>query len=193
MEYFMNAIFHIAGFLLFQRLLLMLIEQGKYEKYIRVVSGFLIILLLCSAVQQMTRGEGKLFDDILGQIEYTVQDGEFRRRLEQVEEQQKEEIYREYEKWILAEVQGYLERERYFLWEGQISFTEDGRVQQMELVIDRTWPGSIQPVEVQISLGEWQEENAAAEEQGKEWERIKGYLSECLGIRAEQISLRGGM
>jgi len=193
MEYFMNAIFHIAGFLLFQRLLLMLIEQGKYEKYIRVVSGFLIILLLCSAVQQMTRGEGKLFDDILGQIEYTVQDGEFRRRLEQVEEQQKEEIYREYEKWILAEVQGYLERERYFLWEGQISFTEDGRVQQMELVIDRTWPGSIQPVEVQISLGGWQEENAVTEEQGKEWERIKGYLSECLGIRAEQISLRGGM
>lgn len=192
MAYFMKTVFHIAGFLLFQRLLLTLVEQGKYEKYIRVVSGFLIILLLCAVIQRMVKGEEMLFDGVLGRIEYTAQEGEFRRRLDQMEEMQQEEIYREYEEWILTEVAGYLEQERYFLWEGKVSFAEDGRVQQVELVIDRTWPGHVRPVEVQVSLSGEQEGEQMTAEENREWERIKIYLAECLGIRPDQISLRGG-
>ena len=85
-----HIVFQIAAFLLFQTVLLHLVGQSKYEKYIRTFSGFLLILLLFSALRSVLGGENLMFE-IERQVEFATEEGDFQLKLRQAEESQQQD------------------------------------------------------------------------------------------------------
>ena len=213
MGYLLKAVFQIAAFLLFQTVLLNLVEQSRYEKYIRIFSGFLLILLLFSAVQSLYAGES-LIEEVGKRVEYVTEGEDFQLQLRQAEENQRKQIQEEYEKRVLQEAENCLAEERYFLVSGKVSFSDNWETEMLELVVSRTWKGDsdteaagetaspvetvrIEPVE-QVEVSGAEHAGEAGHAGGSEGDAgteahlnsLAYRLSGRLGISAERIVLK---
>ncbi len=138
MSQVLHIVFQIAAFLLFQTVLLQLVGQSKYEKYIRTFSGFLLILLLVSAIRSLVEG-GNLMAEVEKRVEFATEEGDFRLRLQQAEESQQQVLQKGYEERILEEVALCLLEERYFFVKGSVSFSPEWELEEIALVVSKTW------------------------------------------------------
>lgn len=196
MDGFMQVIREIAIFLLFQTVLIGLLENTKYERYVRVVSGFLLILLLISTVLNL-RGNGNLLQEIQAQVDYASEEQEMRIHFIQAEEAGHRQLLKEYEVQILTEAESVLKENRYFLREGEVVFGKEWEIEQIRLTIALTMkreektkgiPSEIVPVQIDSVSGSPSEvlENQSMTSVLQELQRS---LAERLGISAERIWL----
>ena len=211
-----HIVFQIAAFLLFQTVLLHLVGQSNYEKYIRTFSGFLLILLLFSALRSVLEGENLMFE-IERQVEFATEEGDFQLKLRQAEESQQQQLWQGYEKRILEEAAQCLAEERYFLSEGNVTFSKEWKLERIELVVSKTWEDGkkegeedeedmvdeiwIEPIEgispIQ-EIGSSKKEKPQKEEgsmsvkgdSDQELAQLQDRLAKRLGIQQKQIILR---
>lgn len=199
MDYVLRAVLQIAAFLLFQTVLLHLVERTRYEKYIRLFSGFLLILLLCSVIFSF-RGEADLMERVYRQVEYAEEEGEFRMRLEQAEEDRQAEIETAFEERILEEVKLCAADSRFFLVSGSVELNESYEIERVELELSRRQPKEgvsaeeasgretsvRRETEAHGRVREPEEEQPAAEAKGESAEpiRIEPVVIEPIGSEA---------
>lgn len=203
MEMILRTAMQAVSFLIFQTVLLHLVEQSRYARYIRVFSGFLLILVLISKVSSFQSGE-----DLIGQVEkqaaWRLEESDLRMQLQQAEDGRREQIRDEMEKRILTEAEQVLAEERFFLREGYVEFTEEERISAICLNVSRTRTGEesrehdslsirVEPVEkVEPIRTEPETDPEEKQENGEpdgEAERLASRVAGRMGIPVSRVCL----
>lgn len=142
----MEAIFQwvksLAYYLILVSLLSNLIPNGKYDRYIRLFTGAVFILLLIRPLSGSLNLEGKLAY-AYEKIRLQQDTGEFSSRLWGMEEERTRQIIRQYEEAAAQEVkrmaleEGLLCREAQVMIEGDSDSEKFGQVKELSLVLER--------------------------------------------------------
>lgn len=133
-----SVVLQLVTFLLFQTVLQNLVGESRFEKYIHIFSGFLVILLLFSGISSLW-SENDLLSESRQQIEFALNGSDFRQQLANAEENAKEEILEAYRNRIMEEIKAVLAEERFFLVEGKVTFSEQGEIESLYGKVSRVW------------------------------------------------------
>lgn len=103
MEYLLEWAWQIICCLIFITVLSNLLPKTGYEKYIRLFSGMVLILLILKPVTESLDLDDKIAA-LFQNIQFQEEAGEFRRQLSQMEQNRFDKMTEEYEKQVEEEV-----------------------------------------------------------------------------------------
>ena len=133
---------NIVSYLLFIRVLTGILPSVKYEKYIRLFAGCILILLVLRPLTEGLRLEDKIGGLFLS-ISFENEAGELRGQLEEMEEKRLERLFEQYEEEAAREMSRMAEEEGYLVKSAALHLERSreseyfGRVKDAELALSR--------------------------------------------------------
>ena len=92
----LEFVYHMVILLVFKSVIIHLIEGTKYEKYVRVSGGFLLLLLIISFVITM-KNQGNVLKNIIQEMEFDMESGDMIPRMKSMDERVENVILQEYQ------------------------------------------------------------------------------------------------
>jgi len=144
----------IVCYLLFTAVVMNLLPNGKYEKYLRLFAGCVLILLILKPVTGGLRLEEKI-DSVFRSLSLEYEIGEFAGELDEMEEKRLERLIGQYEAAAEEEITRLARKEGIPVQSARVRLVREGsredfgRVQGIELEIGGWGAGAGKPEEEQ--------------------------------------------
>lgn len=148
----------------------------KYEKYLKLYTGFLFILIVFLPIIQVS-GLEESFQKFYQSYEMNLQyDGE--------EEKAKEQLYEKYEETLEKQLEQVLEKQGYAIGNVRIETDKktDGKLQEVTVILQEEVGDEISVPVVQIG-----EKKALTEEENEQKEKVKQLLETM--YQGEEVSI----
>ena len=91
-----------------------LLGNKSYKKYVSIVSGMILVLIVISPLMKLMKLEENL-DYFLQSNDFAIEASDFKNELYQMEEKQSSAIFTEYKERIKVQVEGLLQEENVYL------------------------------------------------------------------------------
>lgn len=114
MELIYTWIRNIVIYMILNTVIMNLVGGKNYRKYVSIVSGMILVLIVIAPITDFMRIEDK-FDLFLDKNDFSIETSEFKMDLNRVEEAEREAIFTEYEKKIRKQVEAVLAEEKLML------------------------------------------------------------------------------
>ncbi len=207
MEEIYSWIRNIVIYLLINTIIMNLLGNKSYKKYVSIVSGMILVLIVMSPLIKLMKLEENL-DYFLQANDFAVETSDFKSDLNRMEEAQVGAIFAEYKEKILKQVKEILLKEKVYIKNFDITFDYDnesttfGEILRMDItaklkkdeVEEQAEILSIDAIEIErIIFGE--ENNSQQEEIPSPLEiELKTELSDFYNIEPGNIniSIQGG-
>lgn len=187
MDYFVSWMKGIACFFIISSLVLHIIPNEKYQKYIKMFMGFLMIIFLMQPLGKIFSLDN-LFESYLNDNSYNQMSYELEAKLKGVEEERQNIILSEYKEAIREGVTEYLDGIDMELRDLSVSIDTDessesfGQITSMSLKV--TGKGKQKSISVEsVNLGKNNAESQLLEIE------IKNYLSDFYNLEKHNINV----
>jgi stage III sporulation protein AF len=120
MEYLRDWIRNIVVYMILNTIIMNLLGDKSYKKYVSIVSGMILLLIVITPVLRITKLEDSL-NFFLQANDYTVEASEFKNDVNRMEKEQRELIFAEYEKKLQSQVEALLLEEGFILTDFQVT------------------------------------------------------------------------
>lgn len=194
MEGLIGWVKSLACFTVFISILLQVLPNKKYEKYIRLYMGILMILFLMLPIASLFRLDEKI-QDFFARENLKMELGDMAFEMELKEASGAEALKETYEKELLASIGGYLEEKGYYIqgieasWDENLDSGDFGSLTTLGLVVSKEEKkaDSISVEKVVVSVFGNQEENV-------EEKNLKNELVNFYNLSPDNInvSIQGG-
>lgn len=114
MDIIYNWIRNVVIYMILNAIIMNLLGDKSYKKYVSIVSGMILVLIIVSPLMSYLDLEDTL-DYYLQANDFAVETSEFRNDLNRMEEAQSDAIFAEYEEKIRLQVEGLLQEEKVIL------------------------------------------------------------------------------
>ena len=137
---------HIACFTILTTVIIHILPSNKYEKYLKLYLGLLLILLMISPFAKLFHLD-KVMEEFFQKENLKMEMGDMAFELELKEASQYEKLTEEYEKELQVSVGNFLEEKGYYLrkadiiWEMDLESENFGSIKNMDLVVSKTPEG----------------------------------------------------
>ena len=140
---------NIIIYLIINTIIMNLLGNKSYKKYVSIVSGMILVLIVISPLTKLMKLDANL-DYFLQSNDFAIESTEFRNQLNLMEEKQNETIFAQYEEKIRLQV-------------GEILLTQDVYLDSCHITIDkkadsRTF-GEILKMDIKARLENGEQEN----------------------------------
>lgn len=115
---------NIVIYMIINTIIMNLLGNKSYKKYISIVSGMILVLIVISPLVKLLKLEDSL-DYFLQYNYFSIETSDFKNQLAQAEEKQDEAIFSEYKKKIKEQVKELLLEEEVYLKTCQITIDEN--------------------------------------------------------------------
>lgn len=115
---------NIVIYMILNTIILNLVGGKNYKKYVSIVSGMILVLIVISPIMNFMKVENKL-DFFLKENDFSVETSEFKMDLNRMEETQREALFVEYKKKIKEQVEEELATEQLKLTEFDVELNQD--------------------------------------------------------------------
>jgi stage III sporulation protein AF len=115
-----------------------LLGNSSYKKYVSIVSGMILVLIVVSPLMKYLKMEDSL-DYYLQSNEFAMETSDFENDLKHMEEKQQEEVFADYHNKIKSQVETILSGERLTLKDFKLTLDRDpesnnfGRILSMDI------------------------------------------------------------
>jgi len=198
---------NIVIYMIMNTIIMNLLGNKSYKKYISIVSGMILVLIVVSPLMKFMQLEENL-DYYLQINDFAIETSEFKTDLNRMEEEQSNAIFAEYQDKIQLQVKELLLEESVYLDSFHLTIDKDtksntfGEIMSMDITAnmeqneeeDKEDRLQIDEIEIaSISIGE-QEENAVLNLPSPMEINIKNKLSDFYNIEQGNIniSIQGG-
>jgi len=198
---------NIVIYMIMNTIIMNLLGNKSYKKYISIVSGMILVLIVVSPLMKFMQLEENL-DYYLQINDFAIETSEFKTDLNRMEEEQSNAIFAEYQDKIQLQVKELLLEESVYLDSFHLTIDKDtksntfGEIMSMDITAnmeqneeeDKENRLQIDEIEIaSISIGE-QEENVALNLPSPMEINIKNKLSDFYNIEQGNIniSIQGG-
>ncbi len=124
MELIYTWIRNIVIYMLLNTIIINLVGGKNYKKYISIVSGMILVLIVITPIMDFMKIEDKL-DLFQSKNDFSVETSEFRADLNRMEEAGREAIFAEYKEKIKQQVKEILAKEKLKLTEFDLKLDQD--------------------------------------------------------------------
>lgn len=207
MEEAYSWIKNIVIYMLLNTIIMNLLGNKSYKKYVSIVSGMILVLIVISPLMKLMKLDENL-DYYLGSNDFAIEASEFKKDLSRIEEEQRTAIFAEYEGKIRQQTEELLLEEGVYLESFHISVDQDigsagfGEITRMDITAamdDKSGQEStdrlqIDKIEImRITIGD-QAENTDESPPSPMEINIKNKLSDFYNIEQDNIniSIQGG-
>ncbi|MDF2907991.1 MAG: putative rane protein [Herbinix sp.] len=111
MDIIYNWIRNVVIYMILNAIIMNLLGDKSYKKYVSIVSGMILVLIIISPLMNYMDLEDTL-DYYLQANDFAVETSEFKNDLNRMEEAQSDVIFAEYEEKVRLQVQGMLQEEK---------------------------------------------------------------------------------
>ncbi len=160
---------NIVIYMLMNTVILNLLGNKSYKKYVSIVSGMILVIIVVSPLIKLLKLEDKL-DYYLEFNDYSIETSDFKNELKVMEAKQTDEIFSEYEKQIKEQVE-------------QLLLEDQVKLKNCKITLDRNAKSSTYGKMIGISI-------TAAVEKNKEKDTKKRLRIDEIDI--QKISAEGG-
>lgn len=102
-----NWIRNIVIYMILNTIIMNLLGNSSYKKYISIVSGMILVLIVVSPLMKYLKMEDSL-DYYLQSNEFSVETSDFENELKNMEEKQLEEVFADYQERVKSQVETML-------------------------------------------------------------------------------------
>ncbi|MBH1940201.1 stage III sporulation protein AF [Mobilitalea sibirica] len=207
----MNEIYewikNIVIYMILNTIIMNLLGNSSYKKYVSIVSGMILVLIVVSPIMRFLKIDEKM-DFYIRSNDFTVEASAFKNDLQRMEEKQMQQIFAEYKDRIKEQVKVILSAEELYLVSFDITFNLDtqsstfGEIQRMDITATGTKSEEeksskiiIEEVEISDIKSALQKEKEVSQKVPSPAEiNIKIKLSDFYNIGADNIniSIQGG-
>ncbi len=200
MDTIYNWIRNVVIYMILNAIIMNLLGNKSYKKYVSIVSGMILVLIIISPLMNYMDLEDTL-DYYLQANDFSVETSEFKNDLNRMEEAQSDAIFAEYEEKIRLQVEGMLQEEKLKLVSFDLTIDKNtkhstfGEILQMDISAemekseeedDHLFVDKIDIVSIRIN--EWEEKNAADPPSPMEI-NIKNKLADFYNIEQVNINI----
>ncbi|NLK27559.1 MAG: stage III sporulation protein AF [Clostridiales bacterium] len=114
----------IVIYMIMNTIIMNLLGNSSYKKYISVISGMILVLIVISPLLELLHLDLNL-DYYLASNDFAIETSDFENRLRRMEQKQMNEIFGEYQEKLKASIQDLLASEEVFLDEFHLEFDKD--------------------------------------------------------------------
>ncbi len=105
---------NIVIYMIINTIIMNLLGNKSYKKYVSIVSGMILVLIVISPLMKLMKLEENL-DYFLQSNDFAIESSDFKNELYQMEEKQSSAIFTEYKERIKVQVEGLLQEENVYL------------------------------------------------------------------------------
>lgn len=105
---------NIVIYMIINTIIMNLLGNKSYKKYVSIVSGMILVLIVISPLMKLMKLEENL-DYFLQSNDFAIEASDFKNELYQMEEKQSSAIFTEYKERIKVQVEGLLQEENVYL------------------------------------------------------------------------------
>ncbi len=193
---------NILIYMIINTIIMNLLGNKSYKKYVSIVSGMILVLIVISPVMKLMNLEGNL-DYYLQANEFSIETSDFKNDLSRMEEEQSDAIFAEYKEKIRSQVEELLLEESVTLESFRLILNQDststafGEIismkisANMESVKDDKNKGGLSVEEIEIAniiIGETSE-NADQRVPSPMEIKLKNKLSDFYNIEQGNINI----
>lgn len=207
MDVLYDWIRNLVIYMILNTIIMNLLGNSSYKKYVSIVSGMILVLIVISPFIKYLRMEGNL-DYYLQSNAFAVETSDFKNNLLQMEDQQMNAVFEEYTDRIRSQVERILTGEELKLDRLDVIYNKDtnsvsfGEITRME--IEARYDSDEKPKQSQIEVerieigsivgGEERKQELAVNTPSPAEINIKNKLSDFYNIKADNIniSIQGG-
>jgi stage III sporulation protein AF len=124
MEFIYTWIRNIVIYMLLNTVVINLVGGKNYKKYVSIVSGMILVLIVIAPIMDFMKIEDKL-DLFLEKNDFSIETSDFRMDLNRMEEAGREAIFAEYEEKIRQQVEVTLAKEKLSLTDFDLKLDQD--------------------------------------------------------------------
>lgn len=124
MNIFYDWIRNIVIYMILNTIIMNLLGDKSYKKYVSIVSGMILVLIVISPLMNYMDLEDTL-DYYLQANDFTIETSQFKEDLNRMEEAQQDAIFAEYEAKIKGQVESLLQEEKLTLTNLDITIDKD--------------------------------------------------------------------
>lgn len=124
MEEIYSWIKNILIYMIINTIIMNLVGNKSYKKYISIVSGMILVLIVISPVIRLMKLEGNL-DFNLQAYEFSMEDSDFKNDLAAMEEEQMDALFADRKEKIRTQVEQQLSEESLILKSIEVTFDEN--------------------------------------------------------------------
>lgn len=197
---------NLVIYMILNTIIMNLLGNSSYKKYIGIVSGMILVLLVISPLMRFLKIDENL-NYYLQSNEFTVEASDFKNDLRRMEEMQSDAVFDEYKNKIKKQVEAFLQVEELSLLDFELTFNRDqnskgfGEILSMDI---KSEPNNKDMKKDRITIDEIEiskvEKNLSEEKKGKKNPpspmeiNIKIKLSDFYNIEPDNIniSIQGG-
>ncbi len=145
----------IVIYMIMNTIIMNLLGNSSYKKYISVISGMLLVLIVISPLMELLHLDLNL-DYYMASNDFAIETSDFENRLRQMEQKQMNEIFSEYQEKLKASIKDLLAEEEVVLDEFHLEFDKDQKSPSF---------GAIKGMDIKASI---ENENSTNEKEAKE-------------------------
>lgn len=119
-----NWIRNIVIYMILNTIILNLLGNSSYKKYVSIVSGMILVLIVISPLMKYLKMEDSL-DYYLKSNEFAIETSDFENSLQHMEKKQLEEVFSEYKDKIKSQVETFLNVEKLTLKDFKLTLDRD--------------------------------------------------------------------
>lgn len=124
MEEIYEWVKNIVIYLILNTIVMNLLGNSNYKKYVSIVSGMILLLIVISPFMKLLKLD-EIMDYYLNANIYRTDVSDFKNKLMLMEEKQKEEVFNDMKKRVRDHVSGLLAEEGLYLYDFDIAISED--------------------------------------------------------------------
>lgn len=109
-----NWIKNIVIYMIINTVIMNLLGNKSYKKYVSIVSGMILVLIVVSPLVKLMKLEDKM-NYFLQYNNFAIDSSDFKNQLKQVETEQEEAVFAEYEKKIKTQVKELLLKDNVYM------------------------------------------------------------------------------
>lgn len=115
---------NIVIYMIINTVIMNLLGNKSYKKYVSIVSGMILVLIVISPLVKLLKLQDNL-DYFLRYNEFALDTSDFKSNLKQVEEKQSKAVFSEYEDKIKTQVKKQLQKDNLYMKSCEITFDTD--------------------------------------------------------------------
>lgn len=119
---------NIIIYMIINTIIMNLLGNKSYKKYVSVVSGMILVLIVISPVMKLMKINENL-DYYLQSNEFAIETSDFKNRLYQMEEEQSEAVFNDYERKVKLQVEELLHSYNIYLDSFDVTIDRDSKSQ----------------------------------------------------------------
>ncbi len=193
---------NIVIYMILNTIIMNLLGDKSYKKYIGIVSGMILVLIVISPLLKLTNIEANL-EYFLQSNEFSLETSEFKNDLNRMDEAQSKAIFAEYENKLRSQVEAQLKEEELTMTDFEITIDKNaknktfGEVLRMEIIARKEQAGEdeearsldIKSIEInRISIGQKGQQQEKSPPSPLEI-HIKNKLSDFYNIEQGNINI----